>query len=273
MSEEQITNQNSEPTNKGNQAHTTSETVGDSTTTASAANLRVAVGLLVLLGALGAGWFLFMNNTETDPFSNSTEGSLVASNSVEYPEVVAKINGKDVSRAELLTTVAQIQSQVQQSGADLSDPEVQSAIKARALDVLINTNVLVQAAEDAGYTASAEEVGTMRGQIEQNYESAEAFAAAMQASGYKDEDITEDITRQIVVDKYLRAEVLTEEIDVSDAEIEEVYNQAVSQGQVLPALEEVSTQIHDQLVAQKEQVSITDFTTKLREAAEVEVLI
>ncbi|MCA9365992.1 SurA N-terminal domain-containing protein [Candidatus Kaiserbacteria bacterium] len=221
---------------------------------------------LVLVGTLVFGvWYFMHERTEKTPDTQSVER--------EYPEVVARVNGEDVSREDFLEGLEQTKAAAASQGADMSDIVVASQVEAQALDVVINTKLLLQAAADAGIAITDEQVDQELAALQERYGGEEGFQAEMAKYGVTLEQLRVDVKEQLTVDAYLTG---TEEFSgatVTEEEMTAFYDSLSSQGQDLPPYEEVKAQLEASLIGQKQQVAVSAIIDRLRTAADIETLL
>lgn len=227
----------------------------------------IAAVIIVVLGAVA--WMLLKGgNTEISP--SETQGASVTRS---YPDVVAVVNGLEIPKEEMVESVANVGVQAQSQGMDVSSEEVQDLIEQQAIDGLVNTKLLIQAAIEAGITVTDEEIQAQIATIETQLGGAEVLAARVDELGLTMEDVEQDVREQILIDEYIRRESPGLQTEVTAEEIEAFYNQLIAgaQGQEVPSLEEVGPQIEAQLVAQNEQQAVADNIEELRNSAEIEL--
>ena len=95
----------------------------------------------------------------------------------------------------------------------------------------------------------------------------------MEQFGVTDSVLKRDIRNELVIQTLLDQVFAESSIEVSDAEVEELYNSAGGAEGGLPPLEEVRAQIEAQVQSTKEQEIVDDFIESLRNQSTVEVLI
>lgn len=243
----------------------------DSSITTKAIAVVGVVGLIVL----GLWYFLgTQNKNETiDPLLPETEKPAESVTAKEYPEVVAVVNGVQVTNKEFQNSYAQVIQVASQQGADVNDASVQAEMESQAIDILINTLLLQNATEEAGYTSSDEEVATEMAALEAQYGSSEALAQAINENGLTMEGVMTDIRNRLRIDAYLASKIDESLLVVSEAEVQAAYDSFAGSTEEIPSLEEAYTSIEVQIAAQKRQEAVGVILIDLREKAEIEILI
>lgn len=233
--------------------------------------LLIGAGVLILAGIVA--YVLFgmggdgLSLTSNDPADNTNMST------GEYPDVVATVNGEDVTAEELQQSIASVQQNALQQGMNPDDPEAAAQIEEQALTVLLNTTLLVQAAQNADIAVSEEQIDEQINQLEAQFGSPEALEEQAQALGMTMEDLRNDIREQVAVDTLIQQSEEYAAVEVTTEEVQEVYDTLTQQGQELPAFAEVEADIEAQLRAQKEQQAIVALIDRLREEAQIEVNI
>lgn len=192
-------------------------------------------------------------------------------NSGQYPDPVAIVNGEPVDQELFEQNIEQTLTGAEAQGVNVTDEKVRSEFENQVLETIINTRLLVNAAAEAGYAPTEEEITERITELESQFESGGGLDAELEALGLSRADLNTDVTEQLSVDALLRNEVIPEEIAVSDEEVQEVYDGLIEAGQEMPPLEEVRQGIIAQVQQQKQQDLIQAYLDELRAAAEVEV--
>lgn len=234
---------------------------------------RFIIAGILLVGALVAGYFFFMKDSAQapeDPTATSTVDIVLGEDRGTGP--VARVNGTEISQEEYEESVGNIAETARAQGADLTDESVKTEIKTQALEALINTELLVQAAASAGIAASDEAVQTEYDGIVAQFGGQEALQAQLISYNISEETLREDIAEQLTIQAYLDTTVDTSTITVTDEEIQEFYD-SLSGTQQLPELASIRDQIEAELQSQKEQALVVDLLTQLRADAQVETLV
>lgn len=249
-------------------------------------NYGLVVAILITALAVAAAIYWFGSGA-TGLSGNGSVDTLGGANQVESaptsaapsvlsdtPDVVATVNGVEINKATVAENIAQTEARYAQQGLDPTDPAVAEEMLSQALENAINTEVLTQAAAEAGTRVTDDAVATEFEAIVGQFPDEAAFAAELEAAGLTRDALREDIRERLVLDTYVTAAAELETLPaVTEAEARAFYDQAVAQSPGAPAFAEVRPQIEAQLVQQNQQEVISALITELREAAEIEVLI
>jgi peptidyl-prolyl cis-trans isomerase SurA len=237
----------------------------------------LAVASLLTLSACGGG-----GSSKADPASSpsdsaSADASASAGADLEgVPEVVAEVNGEEVTRDEFApiysAQLAQAQAQAQ-SGGPAPDEE---ALKKQTVDDLVDTELLAQEADSRGIEVSGDDVDAeLTTLAKQNgMKSGEELLAAIAKQGMDEETARDQVETQVMVEQLVADE--DGPFKPTDKELRALYAQAAKQakasgsGQVPPF-----AKVRDQLVEQartQEIGSVAGALVKsLREDADITV--
>jgi peptidyl-prolyl cis-trans isomerase SurA len=140
------------------------------------------------------------------------------SDSSASANVVARVNGKDITASQL-----DKQLQVQLNGAEqpASAEELQD-LKLQVLNRLINDQILLEQAAAANLSASDAEVDVKFNEFKSQY-SEEKFRDLLKDQKMTVDDIRTELRKNITVDKLVNKEI-TAKISVTDAEIKAFYD-------------------------------------------------
>lgn len=187
--------------------------------------------------------------------------------------VVARVNGEEITGEDLNTSIQQFNQAAVAQGVDTSSPEVAADIRSQALEVLVNTTLLKQAAKEQGIEVSAEAATERLETIQTEIGGEEALQARITELGLTRADLEEDIKEEIVIQTLLDSLFAEAKIDITDEEIQGVYDAAASGSEAeLPPLKDVRDQIEAQIRGTKEQEVIDAYLTTLKTDAEIELI-
>ena len=138
--------------------------------------------------------------------------------STASPDVVARVDGVDITAAELdRAFVSRIQ------GADPPPAEEEVAdLKLQLLNELIINEILLRLASEDELTATDAEVDVQYNDFKNQY-SEERFQEVLDEQQLTTEQLREQLREQLTIDKLLNKEI-TSKISVSDADIEEFFD-------------------------------------------------
>lgn len=194
------------------------------------------------------------------------------------PDVVAEVNGEEIVKEDFESAYTaqfqQMSMQAQMSGEEVDETQ----LKEQIAESLVAQELLIQETETREIEASEEEVNeTLTSIAEQNgLASSEEFLAALEEQGISEEEVMEQVTSQVKVDKLIAEE--SGAVEASDEELQEFYDQMQTQqeemgGEELPPFEDIKTELEAQLVQQKENEAVQALVAELREGADVTIHI
>jgi len=189
------------------------------------------------------------------------------------PDVVARVNGEDIEKKDLEET--EVQLAAGQGVADLAtlNEEQRGQLQTQALDILVSQELVRQAAEGAGITATDDDVESMLDTIKARFENDEQYQEELAKEGVTESELREQLESSFLTDAYLNQKIDAESVVVTEAEIQAQYEQAVAGQENAPPLAEIRDQIESLLLQQKRQAAVSEVVDLLRADAEIEILI
>ena len=133
-------------------------------------------------------------------------------------DVLAKVNGRPISRAEV---DKYYENQSASSPQKPSGEQAQS-LRLNILKQLIDQEIMMQRAEKLGLLATDEEVDRKLNELKAPY-TKEQFDQKLKDSHMSLDDLKRDVRRNLTIDKVLNKEI-TSKINISDKEIADFYN-------------------------------------------------
>ncbi|GAB3789871.1 SurA N-terminal domain-containing protein [Virgibacillus kimchii] len=194
----------------------------------------------------------------------------------DVPEVIAEVNGDEISRDEFMNTyVGQYQQAMMQS--QMTGEEVdQEQLKQEVADALIGQQLVIQEAERQGFEASEEEIEETIDELlaQSGAESREELFAALEEQGMTEDEIISQVETQIKVDELIANEA--GDLEPTEEELEELYENYVVQMEEMqgedaeiPTYEELEPQLTQQAVGDKETEAYLALVEQLEADAEI----
>lgn len=193
------------------------------------------------------------------------------------PDVVAEVNGEEITKEEFVSTFkGQLSKAAQQS--QMSGQEVdQDQIKKQVAEGMVGQELLMQEVENRDIEGSEEEINKTVDNLVQQYglESKDEFFSALEQQGMSKEDVMSQIETQTKIDQLVTNEY--GEMEPTEKELKEAYEKVKSQQEQMggnsevPPYEEVKSQLKTQVKNQKVTESTQKLIQKLREEADVTI--
>lgn len=252
----------------------------NSTGTSSSKNnlIPLVIGAIIIALIMIAGAWYFMNNTDqaadnsgitSDPLGG--EGTAFEFEEGDPNEVVAVVNGVELLREQFNETRGQIAQAAQQQGLTPDTEGAVDQINDQAIETLVNTELLLQAADEANVTVEDGAVESQMQEIINSVGGEDQLASSLEEVGLTEEGLREELAQEALLQAYLDANL--GEFTATEEEINAMYEQASQAGSSLPPLEEVRDQVEQQVILTKRQEATSQLIEQLRAEAEVEVLI
>lgn len=224
-------------------------------------------GVIVLLMGIGVLYVMEeQGRVKTGVFATVNE-------LIKPMPAAAVVNGVKIPLSTYEKNRAQIEKNATTQGLTVTDEAVKTEITKQAIDVLVNTELLKQAAAKADIKVTQEQIDTRYGEIVTSLGGEEALKAKMIELGITDESLQSDIKGEILIQGYLSKAVDLSKITVSEEDIKKVYDQANTPGAKLPPLAEVKADIEAQLKSTKEQELVNTQIETLRKDAKIETKV
>ncbi|ACB85187.1 SurA N-terminal domain-containing protein [Natranaerobius thermophilus] len=210
-------------------------------------------------------------------------------------DVVAVVNGEEIMYEELSQTKEQLAFQMQMPIDQLEeqDDEMMNELRDMAMEELIGGTLLAQEAEAEGLTPDEEEVEKNLEQYTAQFgESEEEIEENLAQEDLTMEDLREDVTQSLMITEIMDEKIeVDEDVDVSEEEVREVYQQQQAQMQMMMGEKEEDADLPDfedleeeerqemeemaeqQKIQQLEHEKLMEYIDELREEGEVEVKI
>jgi peptidyl-prolyl cis-trans isomerase C len=134
----------------------------------------------------------------------------------KLPAVVAKVNGQEIKKDELLAQV--------KGSPGLADGALNAAYARQVLDTLIARTLLRQEALAQGVTVTDEEVKKEVDSLRAQFPTPEAFAQALAAEGMNEEQLLARARQEFLVQKYVESKVAPK-VTVTDESAKAFYDQ------------------------------------------------
>lgn len=213
-------------------------------------------GIILVIGLVGCG-----------------SGQDTVEENGENENVVAIVNDQEITKAEFDTTYEQYKLTYAQQGLNIDEMEEDQVkqIELEVVDQLVNSKLLIQAAEENNIEATEEEVKQSLEQIKGQFEKDEEFTAALEANKLTLEQLEKQIADELKVNQYISENIA--EVTVEEEEIQAMYDKYKEQSEEVPSYEEVKAQLEQQIAKQKNDVEVSNLLEKLRDESDIEVLI
>lgn len=203
----------------------------------------------------------------------------------DIPDVVAEVNGEEISGETFSTNYeAQFQQLAMQSQMTGEEPD-QEELKQQSLDMMINSELLVMDAEEQGFTADESDVDEYISTMaeENGLESSDELVKQFEEQGLDEEQVRDDVHKEVLMEQVIETidaeepseDDLQEMYDTQVEQIEAMNEQAGEEGQQqeVPSFEELKPDLEEQAAQQKENEAVQAHLDGLREDADIETHI
>ena len=182
---------------------------------------------------------------------------------------VALVNGVPITQKAFDTQLASATTTLKAQGADVTSPDKLATIKTQVLTDLINNELVGQEIVKAGIKVTSTQVDAQLQAVITQVGGADKLAAQLSAAGMTEATLRDNIAKQISIQTYLTSNIATSSVTVTDAEIKKFYDDNTKGQTGAPPLKQVSAQIKQQLITNKQQLLVNDFLVTLRAKATI----
>ncbi|SEE23888.1 SurA N-terminal domain-containing protein [Ruania alba] len=198
----------------------------------------------------------------------------------DLPEVVAEVNGEEITLEEFLSSYEGQLQQAAMSQQTTGEQVDEAALQQQVIDQLVGNRLLTQAAAEAGIEATEEDIQATLADIaaQNGLGSADEVIAALGEQGISEEQVREDAASQFEVTAYIDAEA--EVTEPSEDELRAQYDTLVEQMEAqgggegegeIPPFEEVRDQLAAQARGQQQNAAVEEILAGLREDGDVTI--
>ncbi len=226
----------------------------------------IATGIILVMGA-----GLLYALEEQGRVSTGVFDSISAL--VQPTPAAAVVNGVKIPLTQYEKNREQLIQTATFQGLDPENDTIKTQINSQALDVLVNTELLRQAAVEAGITVSDADVDARYAEIVTTLGGEEQLTAKMTELNITPESLRTDIAGEILIKKHLDTAVDFGSVTLDPAEVQAVYDQANTPGADIPPFAEVKDQIEAQIRTTKEQEVVGKYIETLKADATIETKI
>ena len=186
---------------------------------------------------------------------------------------VAIVDGKEIQRFQLDNRLNQIAPNLEAQGIDLRDKEARSILENQVLLSIIGETLLIKKALQSGADVPAEDIEAQYQGILTQVGSEAELKQQLSTNNASIDDLREEIKEQLALRIYIKELVSEEDVAVSDAELDDAYNELSAQDPSVPHFPEISAQLKAQLGQLKMEQILSPIIDALREAADIEILL
>jgi peptidyl-prolyl cis-trans isomerase C len=148
----------------------------------------------------------------------------------KMPDVVAQVNGKKITKDELLRQARQIQAQMAQARRGQQVPALDETFYKQILEGIVAQTLLLQDAQRQGIAVSDEELKPQLAALRGRFPDEAAYKKALEQEGLSEKEVQEKLRQEAVIQKYVGTKVFSE-VAVTDQAAREFYDKNQAQMQ------------------------------------------
>lgn len=154
------------------------------------------------------------------PAQQQAEAEVIAPE--KLPAVVAKVDGREIKKEELLEAAGEVESQVAQMGSGA--PPRTAQFYRQVLDGLISRMLLEQDAKSQGITVTDDEVKAQLEGLRKRFPTEEAYKQALASEGVSEEELVAEGRQAMAVQKLVDTKVMAA-VKVTDEAAKAFYDE------------------------------------------------
>lgn len=214
--------------------------------------------------------------------NNTNDGDNQEDSSNTSGEVAATVNNVTISQEDFEETLNRYKETYELQGYSFEGEEGEillTQLSEMTINSMVQEEVLMQEAEKNGFTVTEEEIQEQYDLIRGEYPTEEEFNTALEINAFTVESFKESLRKDMVISDYL--ESVMPEITITEEEVGAFYDEQLAYIEAqyadaeekpeMPALEEIYTQIEEQLLMEKQQEQSSEVINELMENSEVEI--
>ncbi|MEE1652034.1 SurA N-terminal domain-containing protein [Brachybacterium sp. J144] len=208
------------------------------------------------------------------------EQALPQADTSAIPEVVAEVNGEQITRDDFVPVY---ESQYQQAAAQTQttgESVDEAGLQQQVADQLVDNLLLQQAATKAGIEATDADIDATLDQIAQQngLGSGDEVVQTLVGQGYSEEQVREDAATQYELTTFVTqeggiTEPAEEELRAQYDDLVAQQEQSGADASQVPPFEEVREQLAQQALTQQQNEAATTLAAELREQGDVTILL
>jgi peptidyl-prolyl cis-trans isomerase C len=148
----------------------------------------------------------------------------------KMPAVVARVNGVDIKKDELVRQAEQMRMRVMQSSQGRQTPPLDATFYKQILDGLVAQTLLLQDASKQGITVTDQEVKPQLDSIRKQFPDAATFEKALASQGMTEKALQDNLRQEALIQKYITTKVLSG-VTVTDEAARQFYEENKNQMQ------------------------------------------
>jgi peptidyl-prolyl cis-trans isomerase SurA len=218
------------------------------------------------------------SSSSADPSAGASSGSEGGPDLSGIPDVVAEVNGAEVTKEEFVpiyeATFQQAAAQAQMGG---QEPD-EEALRTQAVDARVDTELLSQEAESRGISVSDEQVDAELDDLaaQNGMKSGDELLAAVEKQGMAPELARDQVATQVMVellaaDEDGSIEPTEKELRARYAQVKQQQAKAGQQGQKVPPYAKVRDQLAEQVKSEQVGTVAGALVQSLRKDADITV--
>jgi peptidyl-prolyl cis-trans isomerase C len=141
----------------------------------------------------------------------------------KMPDVVAQVNGKKITKDDLLNQARQMQAQMAQARRGQQVPPLDEAFYKQILEGMVAQTLLLQDAQRQGVQVSDEELKPQLAALRGRFPDEAAYKKALEQEGLSEKELQDKLRQEAIIQKYVGTKIFNE-VAVTDQAAREFYD-------------------------------------------------
>ncbi len=184
---------------------------------------------------------------------------------------MATVDGIEITKQQVDNRIERNRDALTAQGTDIDDPKTRAGLEKLTVEQLINETLVIADAERLGLSVTKKEISDQYDVIFNRFDSKETFQAELDKNRFTEESLRKNIERELLLQKYLQrvADADGELLSVTETEIKDLYDNLKAQNDSIPSLDEMRSQIEEQIRNQKLSQAASSAVNDLRTKANI----
>ncbi len=228
------------------------------------------IAIVVIILLLVGGFMVYKNYSSSDKASDEVVNEEPDDSGIVGGDLVAAtLNGVNIMLSDVQ---GQANALIASSGVAEITPELQQQALQQSLQILVNQEILYQTAVGSGITADQSRVQEGIDEIINRFASTEEYQEALTTDGLTEDILRNSITKQLMVEKYVESIIDVDSITSTEEEVEALYEQYAAAQDNMPDIDEIYSQLEDELNQQKINAELSVLIEQLIEQSDFQIL-
>jgi peptidyl-prolyl cis-trans isomerase SurA len=219
--------------------------------------ISIVVAVLIVAGGIYYGFFVAGKGGAKPAVTTTNTNS------------VATVNGTTLLKSDFDSQLATAVASLKAQGVDTTSASQVALIKSQVLENMINNELVLEGIAKANIKIPDTAVETQYQALVTQAGGKDKLAEQLKTANMTEDQLRVNIAKQLAIQQYLSQNINVSSATVTDAEVKKYYDDNTKGQTNVPAFKDVSAQIKQTLINQKQQLLINTFLASLRASAQI----